>query len=46
MQKRDDNSDEGEGFDFDDVDNLPSSDIEVEPMKNAKVSLTVLCTKH
>ncbi|KAF8815995.1 hypothetical protein BYT27DRAFT_7209214 [Phlegmacium glaucopus] len=34
--RRDDNSDEGEGFDFDDVDNLPSSDIKVEPMKNAK----------
>ena len=45
-RRRDDNSDEGEGFDFDDVDNLPSSDIEVEPMKNAKVSLTVSCTKH
>ena len=40
-RRRDDNSDEGERFDFDDVDNLPSSDVEVEPMKNVKVSSTV-----
>jgi hypothetical protein len=42
-RRRDDNSDEGERFDFDDVNNLPSSDIEpeVEPIKNAKVSSTV-----
>jgi hypothetical protein len=45
-QRRDDNSDEGERFDFDDVDNLPSSDVEVVPTKNAKVSLTVWHAKH